>query len=67
MTQEEFYQRALIAAMQGLLSSIGHGYDEDDLQDEVSYHLIADLAKKYATALTNKLDVPSNPFPENII
>lgn len=54
MTDHEFYQHALIAAMQGLLTAAGHTYDEDEIEVETDYEVIAELAQKYAKALIIK-------------
>ena len=70
MTEKEFYQNAMIAAMQGLLSSIGNGYEAEYVQP---YSTVATMADEYAKALTIRAEIEvakmriENPFPEKIV
>lgn len=70
MTQEQFYQQAMIAAMQGLLSAIGNGY-EDEYHDPHGYLSI--IAHGYAKELTIRAEIElaemrlENQFPETVI
>ncbi len=45
MTEKEFYQNAMIAAMQGLLSAIGNGYAAEYVQP---HSTVASMADEYA-------------------
>lgn len=70
MTQEQFYQQAMIAAMQGLLSAIGNGYAAEYHDPHSTVALMAD---EYAKALTIRAEIElakmrlENQFPENVI
>ena len=70
MTEKEFYQQAMIAAMQGLLSAIGNGYEAEYVHP---YSTIASMADEYAKALTIRTEIEvakmrlENPFPEKIV
>lgn len=69
MNRKEFFQQAMIAAMNGLLSANGNGYEIDSPQPYMS---AAEMAFKYAEALTEKtflnLDYFDEPvyFPERV-
>ena len=66
MTEKEFYQQAMIAAMQGLLSAIGNGYEAEFVQPHSTVALMAD---EYAKALTIRAEIEvakmrlDNAFP----
>ena len=70
MTEKEFYQQAMIAAMQGLLSAIGNGYEAEFVQPHSTVALMAD---EYAKALTIRAEIEvakmrlENQFPEKVI
>jgi hypothetical protein len=70
MTEKEFYQQAMIAAMQGLLSAIGNGYEADYLQP---HSTVAAMADEYAKALTIRAEIEvqkmrlENSFAEKIV
>lgn len=70
MTEKEFYQQAMIAAMQGLLSAIGNGYEAEYVHP---YSTISSMADEYAKALTIRAEIEvakmrlENPFPEKIV
>ena len=70
MTEKEFYQNAMLAAMQGLLSAIGNSYEADYVQPHLT---VAAMADKYAKALTIRAEIEvqkmrlENPFPEKIV
>ena len=51
MTEQEFYQRAMLAAFQGLLSANGNGYEPEYVQP---HSTVAAMADEYAKALTTK-------------
>jgi hypothetical protein len=57
MNKKEFYQEAMIAALNGLLSANGNAYEPEYLQP---YATVAAMAHEYAKALTiqtfNQLD-----------
>lgn len=70
MNQKEFFQQAMIAALNGLLSANGNGYEIDSPQPYMS---AAEMALKYAEELTAKTfmnlhhyDDPIH-FPERVI
>ena len=54
MTEKEFYQQAMIAAMQGLLSSIGNGFQAEYVQP---HSTVATMADEYAKALTIRAEI----------
>lgn len=54
MTEKEFYQKAMIAAMQGLLSSIGNGFQAEYVQP---HSTVATMADEYAKALTIRAEI----------
>jgi hypothetical protein len=70
MTEKEFYQNAMIAAMQGLLSAIGNGYAAEYVQP---HSTVASMADEYAKALTIRAEIEvakmrlENPFPEKVV
>jgi hypothetical protein len=70
MTEKEFYQQAMIAAMQGLLSAIGNGYEAEFVQPHSTVALMAD---EYAKALTIRAEIEvakmrlDNAFPEQVV
>ena len=70
MTEKEFYQQAMIAAMQGLLSAIGNGYEAEFVQPHSTVALMAD---EYAKALTIRAEIEvakmrlENQFPEQVV
>jgi hypothetical protein len=70
MTEKEFYQQAMIAAMQSLLSAIGNGYEAEYVHP---HSTIASMADEYAKALTIRAEIEvakmrlENPFPEKIV
>ena len=70
MTEKEFYQQAMIAAMQGLLSAIGNGYAAEFIHPHSTVALMAD---EYAKALTIRAEIEvakmrlDNAFPEQVV
>ena len=70
MTEQEFYQNAMIAAMQGLLSASGNGYADEFIHPHSTVALMAD---EYAKALTIRAEIEiakmtiDNPFPEKVV
>ena len=70
MTEKEFYQNAMLAAMQGLLSASGNGYAAEYVQP---HSTVASMADEYAKALTIRAEIEvakmrlENPFPEKIV
>ena len=70
MTEKEFYQQAMIAAMQGLLSAIGNGYEAEFVQPHSTVALMAD---EYAKALTIRAEIEvaklrlDNAFPDKVV
>jgi hypothetical protein len=70
MTEKEFYQQAMIAAMQGLLSAIGNGYQAEYVHP---HSTVACMADEYAKALTTRAEIEvakmrlDNPFPEQVV
>jgi len=70
MTEKEFYQQAMIAAMQGLLSAIGNGYQAEYVHPHSTVALMAD---EYAKALTTRAEIElakmrlDNPFPDTVV
>ena len=70
MTEKEFYQQAMIAAMQGLLSAIGNGYEAEFVQPHSTVALMAD---EYAKALTIRAEIEvakmrlENAFPDKVV
>jgi hypothetical protein len=70
MTEKEFYQNAMLAAMQGLLSAIGNGYEAEYVHP---HSTIASMADEYAKALTIRAEIEvakmrlENSFPEKVV
>jgi hypothetical protein len=70
MTEKEFYQQAMIAAMQGLLSASGNGYAAEYVHPHSTVALMAD---EYAKALTIRAEIEvakmdiDVPFPEKVV
>jgi hypothetical protein len=70
MTEKEFYQQAMIAAMQGLLSAIGNGYQAEYVHPHSTVALMAD---EYAKALTIRAEIEvakmrlENQFPDKVV
>jgi hypothetical protein len=70
MTEKEFYQQAMIAAMQGLLSAIGNGYEAEYVDPHSTVALMAD---EYAKALTIRAEIEvakmtlENQFPDTVV
>lgn len=52
MNKKEFYQQAMLAAFQGLLSANGNAYEPEYVQP---HSTVAAMADEYAKALTNKV------------
>jgi hypothetical protein len=57
-TREEFFEAAVIAAMQGLLASSGH-YRDELIKNPCEY--VANAARQYADELTEQLYGPELP------
>lgn len=51
MKKKEFYQQAMLAALQGLLSASGNAYEAEYVQPNAT---VAAMAHEYAKALTDK-------------
>jgi hypothetical protein len=51
MKKKEFYQQAMLAALQGLLSAHGNAFDEEYVAPNAT---VAAMAHEYAKALTDK-------------
>jgi hypothetical protein len=51
MKKKEFYQQAMLAALQGLLSANGNLFEEQYVQPNAT---VAAMAHEYAEALTKK-------------
>ena len=58
MTREEFYDKAVLAAFQGLLAASGH-YRDELIKNPCEY--VAMAAKEYASELTDQLYGPELP------
>ena len=56
MTEQEFFAKAMIAAMQGLLSSVGNSFQQEYVNP---YGTVATMAKEYAEALTTRYVIAS--------
>ena len=56
MTEQEFFAKAMIAAMQGLLSANGNGYEAEYISP---HETVAAMAKEYAEALTTRYVIGS--------
>lgn len=51
MNKKEFYQQAMLMALNGLLSANGNAYEPEYVQP---YSTVAAMAHEYAKALTDK-------------
>lgn len=51
MNKKEFYQQAMLIALQGLLSAHGNAYDDEYVKPNAT---VAVMAHEYAKALTDK-------------
>jgi hypothetical protein len=51
MNKKEFYQQAMLAALQGLLSANGNAYEGEYVKPHAT---VAVMAHEYAEALTKK-------------
>ena len=60
MTREEFYDKAVLAAFQGLLAASGH-YRDELIKNPCEY--VASAAKEYAAELTDQVYGPPIDFP----
>ncbi|NBW36255.1 MAG: hypothetical protein EBR30_14780 [Cytophagia bacterium] len=58
-TREEFFEAAVIAAMQGLLAASGH-YRDELMKNPCEY--VANAARQYADELTEQLYGPELPI-----
>jgi hypothetical protein len=56
MSEQEFFAKAMIAAMQGLLSSVGNGFQEEYANP---HGTVAAMAKEYAEELTTRYVIAS--------
>jgi hypothetical protein len=63
-TREEFFEAAVIAAMQGLLAASGH-YRDELIKNPCQY--IANAAREYAAELTDQVYGPPIDFPSERI
>ena len=59
MTREEFYDKAVLAAFQGLLAASGH-YRDELIKNPCEY--VAMAARQYADELTDQLYGPELPI-----
>jgi hypothetical protein len=57
-TREEFFEQAVIAAMQGLLAASGH-YRDELIKNPCEY--VANAARQYADELTEQIYGPELP------
>jgi len=64
MTRDEFFEQAVIAAMQGLLAASGH-YRDELIKNPCEY--VASAAKEYAAELTDQVYGPPIDFPNERI
>ena len=70
MTEQEFYQKAMIAAMQALLTANGNGYEPEYIHP---HDTVAQMADEYAKALTSRAEIEvqkmriENSFPETVV
>lgn len=64
MEKEDFYQQAMLMALNGLLSSIGNGLAPDA---DHPHALIAEMAHNYAKALTDRTFIQTPKFKEKYI
>jgi hypothetical protein len=60
MNREQFYEAAVIAAMQGLLAASGH-YRDELIKNPCEY--VAMSAREYASELTDQVYGPPIDFP----
>ena len=63
-TREDFFEAAVIAAMQGLLAASGH-YRDELIKNPCEY--IATAAREYAAELTDQVYGPPIDFPSEHI
>jgi hypothetical protein len=63
-TREEFFEQAVIAAMQGLLAASGH-YRDELIKNPCEY--IANAAREYAAELTDLIYGPPIEWPKERI
>ena len=54
MNKKEFYQQAMLAAFQGLLSANGNAYEPEYVQP---HSTVAAMADEYAKALTMRAEI----------
>jgi hypothetical protein len=64
MTREEFYDKAVLTAFQGLLAASGH-YRDELIKNPCEY--VASAAKEYAAELTDQVYGPPIDFPNERI
>jgi hypothetical protein len=64
MNREQFYEAAVIAAMQGLLAASGH-YRDELIKNPCEY--VATSAREYAAELTDQVYGPPIDFPSERI
>ena len=64
MTRDEFFEQAVIAAMQGLLAASGH-YRDELIKNPCEY--IANAAREYAAELTDLIYGPPIEWPKERI
>jgi hypothetical protein len=64
MNREQFYEAAVIAAMQGLLAASGH-YRDELIKNPCEY--VANAARQYADELTEQVYGPPIDFPNERI
>ena len=57
MTEQEFFAKAMIASMQGLLSAVGSGYEAEYVD---AHATVAAMARDYAQALTTRYVIESS-------
>jgi hypothetical protein len=58
MTRDEFFEQAVIAAMQGLLAASGH-YRDELIKNPCEY--VSNAARQYADELTEQVYGPELP------
>jgi hypothetical protein len=63
-TREEFFEQAVIAAMQGLLAASGH-YRDELIKNPCEY--VANAAREYAAELTDLIYGPPIEWPKERI
>jgi len=63
-TREEFFEAAVISAMQGLLAASGH-YRDELIKNPCEY--VANAAREYAAELTDQVYGPPIDFPSEHI